>query len=137
SANRPSVCVLVSHRLRLVKLCQNGSLSSITNASSLITMHAAFSSVNCRLNSNPSWLKNAIDRFKSRTARLTNSLRFMVASSIRRAGGNERAQSAVAQPQAAPQEQRDVDRKQDVAQQRIADPHVGRDRAAEVAGPQN
>src|SRR5258707_15168944 len=34
-------------------------------------MQAAFSSVNCRLNSNPSLLKNSIDRFRSRTGKLT------------------------------------------------------------------
>src|SRR5215813_352837 len=43
-------------------------------------MQAALSSVNCRLNSKPSFAKNSIDRFRSRTGRLTKILRSMGSS---------------------------------------------------------
>src|SRR5207248_7484775 len=75
SAKSPSDCACVLQISFLVNVLKKGSVSSITNASSLTIMQAAFSSVNCGLNPNPSSRKNSIDRFRSRTARLTNSLR--------------------------------------------------------------
>jgi hypothetical protein len=54
----------------VVNVVKNGSVRSITYASSLMTMQAALSSVNCLLNAKPSLPKKSMDRFKSRTARL-------------------------------------------------------------------
>jgi hypothetical protein len=66
-----------------VKVLKNGSQSSITNASSLTIMQAALSSVNCGSKANPSLPKNSFDRARSRTARLTKSLReFAMISSV-------------------------------------------------------
>src|SRR3989454_12037660 len=75
SAKRPSVYLVVSHSSRLVKLLKNGSGRSIAYASSLMIMQAAFSPVNLGLNSKPSFEKNSIDAFTSRTGRVTKSLR--------------------------------------------------------------
>src|SRR5919201_1016103 len=75
SANSPSDCDCVLQISLRVNVLKKGSVSSITNASSLTTMQAAFSSVNCGLNAKPSLRKKSIERFRSRTARLTNSLR--------------------------------------------------------------
>src|SRR5713101_7079714 len=75
SANSPSVCLVVSHSSRLVNVLKKASARSITYASSLMIMQAASSSVNFGLNSKPSFEKNSIDFFKSRTARLTKSFR--------------------------------------------------------------
>src|SRR5713101_5159233 len=75
SANSPSVCLVVSHSSRLVNVLKKASARSITYASSLMIMQAALSSVNFGLNSKPSFEKNSIDFFKSRTARLTKSFR--------------------------------------------------------------
>src|SRR5215831_96314 len=74
-AKRPSVCRAVSQISRFVKVLKNGSLKSMTNASGLMTMQAALSSVNFGLNSNPSFEKNAFDFFRSLTARLTKIIR--------------------------------------------------------------
>lgn len=59
----------------MVKVLKNGSVSSITNASSLTIMQAALSTVNLGSNSKPSAEKNAIDAFRSRAARLTKIFR--------------------------------------------------------------
>src|SRR5438132_7237360 len=75
SANRPSVYLLVSHSSRLMNVLKNGSVRSIAQASSLMIMQAALSSVNRGLNSKPSFEKNSIDTFRSRTGRLTKSFR--------------------------------------------------------------
>src|SRR2546430_16416583 len=74
SAKRPSVYLVVSHSSRLVNVLKNGSGRSIAYASSLMIMQAAFSSVNLGLNSKPSFEKNSIDAFTSRTGRLTQGL---------------------------------------------------------------
>src|SRR5437660_12581571 len=75
SANRPSVYLAVSHSSRLVNVLKNGPVRSIAYASSLMIMQAAFSSENLGLNSKPSFEKNSIDAFTSRTGRVTRSLR--------------------------------------------------------------
>src|SRR5262249_19307825 len=67
----------------LVKVLKNCSPSSITNPSLLRTMQAALSSVNCGLNSNPSFEKNSLLRLRSRTGRLTKILRAMFSSKAR------------------------------------------------------
>src|SRR4051812_40367630 len=58
-----------------VKVLKNGSVRSITNASSLTIMQAALPSVNWALKPKPSLRKKSIERCRSRTARLTKSLR--------------------------------------------------------------
>ena len=63
-----------------MNVLKNGSVRSMTNASSLTTMQAALSSVNLGLNVKPSAEKNSIDLFRSRTGRLTNILRGTSAS---------------------------------------------------------
>src|SRR5262245_25719404 len=116
-------------------------------------MQAALSSVNFGLNPKPSWPKKSFDFFRSRTARLTKILRVefvaMVVSSLipfwvrsrtwllRRAERKHRAQPLVAQPEASPEEERDVDGKEGLAEERVADAHMRRDGAAEIAGPQH
>src|SRR5438309_7433344 len=64
SATKASLCVAVLHTDFFVNVLKNGSPSSITNPSSLSTMHAALSSVNCGLNSNPSFEKNSMLRLR-------------------------------------------------------------------------
>src|SRR5205809_6223461 len=68
SASSPSVAFDVSQISRRVNFLKNGSVSSITNASSLTIMHAALSSVNFGLNVKPSAEKNSFDALRSRTA---------------------------------------------------------------------
>src|SRR5262249_12350154 len=80
SAKRPSAYVLVSHGAFRVNVRKKGSERSITYASSPTTMQAALSSVTCGLNEKPSVPKKSIDRFRSRTARLTNIFRERVAA---------------------------------------------------------
>src|SRR5262245_55273059 len=75
SANKPSVCKRVSQISRFVNVLKNGSLRSITDASSFTIMQAALSSVNCGLNWKPSFPKKSIDRLRSWTAKLTNIFR--------------------------------------------------------------
>src|SRR5690606_33138241 len=75
TANSPSVCDAVSQTVFLVNVSKNDLSRSITYASSLTIMQAAFSSVNFTSYPKPSLEKNSIERFRSRTGRLTNSLR--------------------------------------------------------------
>src|SRR5438477_4939217 len=96
SANRPSVYLVVSHNSRLVKLLKKGSVRSIAYASSLMIMQAAFSSVNLGLNSKPSFEKNSIDAFRSRTGRLTNSFRELRAMFSPRSWGGREGQCEAA-----------------------------------------
>jgi hypothetical protein len=60
-ASSASVALLVSHTSFFVKPLKNGSVSSMTNASSLMIMQAALSSVNCALKVKPRVAKNSID----------------------------------------------------------------------------
>src|SRR5438093_11121092 len=83
SASSPSVDFDVSQISRGVNFLKNGSVSSITNASSLTIMHAALSSVNFGLNVKPSAEKNSFDALRLRTARLTNILRDRVSAMTR------------------------------------------------------
>src|SRR5207247_10613745 len=83
SASSPSVAFDVSQISRRVNFLKNGSVSSITNASSLTIMHAALSSVNFGLNVKPSAEKNSFDALRSRTATLTNILRDWVSAMTR------------------------------------------------------
>src|SRR5262249_50427291 len=75
SANKPSVCDRVSQISRLVNVLKNGSLRSMTEASSFTITQAALSSVNCGLNLEAKLSKEIIDRFRSWTAKLTNIFR--------------------------------------------------------------
>src|ERR1700704_1604476 len=74
-ATKPSLCEPVLQISRVVNVLKKGSLNSITQASVLTTMQAALSSVNSGLNVKPSLVKNAIERFTSRTARFRNIFR--------------------------------------------------------------
>src|SRR5437879_7193768 len=143
SAKSPSVCLVVSQSSCLVNVLKKGSPRSMTKASSLMIMQAALSSVNFGLNSKPSFVKKFIDFFRSRTARLTKSFRERFSAMIppwvekslftwapyRKDG----AKPLIAQPQPSPEERRDVDRKERMAEERVSDPHVGCDRSAQVA----
>src|ERR1043165_961986 len=132
SANMPSVTRLVSAGSCFVKVRKNGSVSSMKYASSLMTMHAAFSSVNCLLNVKPRLEKNSIDFVRSRTAMLTNSLRLMITLLL--SGPRADAGRACTIRPTAGRRRR---RKQDMAEQRIADADVRGHGAAEVAGPED
>ena len=57
-------------------------------------------------------------------------------SSIR-ADWNKRAEPCVAQVQATPEQDPEIDTKQHVSEKRTADAHVRRHRTAEIAGKQN
>jgi hypothetical protein len=46
-------------------------------------------------------------------------------------------ETGLAEPEPEPEQGRDVDREEHVAEERVADAHVRRDRAAEVAGPED
>jgi endonuclease-3 len=70
-----SVCVLLSQICFFVKSAKRFATSSITNASSETIMQVAVPSVKFGLNVKPSSVKNSTDRGRSRTARLTKSLR--------------------------------------------------------------
>src|SRR5439155_5401806 len=82
SAKSASVCFVVSQSSLLVNVLKNGSPRSMTYASSLMTMQAALSSVNCGSNPKPSFVKNSIDFFRSRTARLTNIFRGLLSAMV-------------------------------------------------------
>src|SRR6266852_2038343 len=75
SATSASVSLVVSHSSRLVNVLKKGSVRSIAYASSLMIMQAALLSVNFGLNSKPSFEKNSIDFFRSRTGRLRKIFR--------------------------------------------------------------
>ena len=55
----------------------------------------------------------------------------------RGASRNQRPHARVAEVESAPDERPDVDRKHHVAEERVPDANVRRDRAAEIAGQQN
>ncbi len=61
-ARSASVWRDVSQGSRRVKVRKNGSVSSMTQASPLTTMHAALSSVNFGSNAKPSFEKHCMDR---------------------------------------------------------------------------
>src|ERR1051325_8985336 len=75
SARNASVFREGSHGPFVANERKNGSVRSMQNALSLTTMQAALSSVNFGLKVNPRREKKSIDFFRSRTARLTKSLR--------------------------------------------------------------
>ena len=50
---------------------------------------------------------------------------------------DEGEESALAQDESAPDQRGDIDREEDVGEQRAADPHVCRDRAAQIARQQD
>src|SRR5215207_7168397 len=145
-----------------------------------MSIAVAVASVNCALKVKPSASKKSIERWRSFTGMLTNSLRGVAGlvptlvglgagawavdmstcwsvdglsafglgrqmmrswrvkeARDRSALAKDGADARVAEVQAAPDERRDVDRGQDVREQGVAEPEVGHDRAAEVAGPEH
>src|SRR6059058_6662062 len=58
-------------------------------------------------------------------------------SSCSRSHRKDAAEPLVAQPKPSPEERRDVDREERMAEERVSDPHVGCDGSAQVASPQH
>ena len=58
-----------------MKPLKNGSTASMTEASSLMIMRVALSSVNCSSNENPIRVKNSVAFARSFTGRLMNVIR--------------------------------------------------------------
>ena len=79
------------------------------------------------------------------TGRLTKILRaffwshgwLLLETSACTAHGQQRLKAPIAQPKPDPEQRGDVEREQDVAEERAADAHVGRDGSAEIAGPEH
>src|SRR5262249_55144188 len=65
-----SVWDCLSQICRSVKVLKNGSVRSMACVQSFTIMQAAWPSVKRGSNAKPSWRKNSIDRFKSRTDKL-------------------------------------------------------------------